>query len=282
MFILDLKVLASSCKKRKMRKKISQQLKSRIEKSYTLSKFVNKGCEGKVFKAIRKCDKKTVAVKFVTRARNLAEILNNVKLRTNGVRNVNRMLDYKIDDDETQFALVLDYMPKDLFHYITEYEPTENVCKIIMRQIILAVTDISKRAGLVHLDLKEENILIDPETLKIQICDFSSCMDASCLVETITSKYAITEYFLSPETVKDDKFYPTRSIVWIMGLICFNLLNACDDRWKKYKGQKIEKCLKFKDNISQEARDFVYKCCTVDVRIRPDVKHLLDLPWMRN
>ena len=103
---------------------------------------------------MRKSDQKTVAVKFVTEAKNLTEINNNIILRETGVKNVNRMLEYEIDHKAKQFALVLQYVPMDLFNFVTEYEPTEAVCKIIMANIISAVTDMSKLAGLVHMDSK--------------------------------------------------------------------------------------------------------------------------------
>ena len=65
--------------------------------------------------------------------------------------------------------------------------------------------------------------------------------------------------------------------------MCFNMLNASEDQWEIYSDKIIVKeRLKFKSCISKDARDFVYSCCEVDVRIRPDVKHLLTLPWLQN
>ena len=260
---------------------LSAKLIADIEKNYTLSNFVDSGTEGQVFKAIRKSDSTTVALKLVTEAKHLTEIQNNIVLGETGVRNVNRMVDYIIDHEAEHFALVLKYVPMDLWDYITDFEPTEDKCKIIMIQIITAVMDMSNLAGLVHLDLKEENILIDPETLNIQICDFSSCMQAKDSVATI-SRRKITDYFLAPESVKHNKFFASKSIVWVIGLMCFNMLNASPDLWDVYNDEVIEECFNFKDSISKEAKEFVLKCCEVDVKKRPNVKNLLNLPWLQN
>ena len=62
----------------------------------------------------------------------------------------------------------------------------------------------------------------------------------------------------------------------------FSMLNACGDQWKIFSDEIIVKeCIKFKDCISKDARDFVFTCLEVDVKVRPDVKHLLTLPWAR-
>ena len=259
---------------------ISAKLASDIEKNYVLSDFVESGNEGQVFKAIRKTDSTTVALKLVTDAKHMTEIQNNIVLGETGVRNVNRMVDYIIDHEAEHFALVLEYVPTDLWEYVTNYEPTEDKCKIIMRQIISAVIEMSTLAGLVHLDLKEENILIDPETLNIQISDFSSCMYAKDSVVTLSGRKK-SDYFLAPESVKQDKFFASKSIVWVIGLICFNVLNASPDLWDVYNDEIISECFNFKDGISKEAKEFVLKCCEVDVKKRPSVKNLLNLPWLK-
>ena len=280
--IIHLNVLPSSHKQSIRMTTISETLKSKIKEKYILAEFVQSGTEGRVYKAVRKSDKTKVAVKFVTDG-NLDEIKHNTKLRDTGVRYINKMLDSTIDEKAFQFALVLEYMPTDLWEFITANEPTEDVCRIIIRQIITAVMDMATLAKLVHLDLKEENILIDPTTLEIQICDFSTCMDANHLIEILPPDWNHTNYFLAPETVKKYIFYPTRSIVWVIGLMCFNMLNASEDQWKIFSDEIIVKDrLKFKDCISKDARDFVFTCLEVDVKVRHDVKHLLDLPWLKN
>ena len=106
-------------------------------------------------------------------------------------------------------------------------------------------------------------------------------MKASRLVETLTLHSRTTKALEAPETIKDDKFYPTRSIVWIIGLMSYNILTADNMPWEKYNNEVIEECFVFKEIISKEARDFVIKCCTVDVGKRPDLKHLMDLPWLK-
>ena len=63
---------------------------------------------------------------------------------------------------------------KDLFDYITDKGPLpETLAREFFKQIVQTVIGVHK-AGVVHRDLKDENILVDTKTGQLKVIDFGS------------------------------------------------------------------------------------------------------------
>ena len=92
---------------------------------------------------------------------------------------------------------------KDLFDFISDNGPLkEDLAKKIFRQIIDAVQKIHS-AGVIHRDIKDENILIDTQTHNVKIIDFGS---AAKLHHDIYSYFAGTRVYAPPEWIEFGTF----------------------------------------------------------------------------
>lgn len=98
-------------------------------------------------------------------------------MKTNNIPGVIQLIDYfELPDC---FMIVMERIGapgtcKDLFDFISDFGPIkEDLARVIFKQIITTVIQVHK-AGVVHRDIKDENILIDTRTYKVKLIDFGS------------------------------------------------------------------------------------------------------------
>lgn len=91
--------------------------------------------------------------------------------RANGHPNVVKLLDHAIEPDAT--ALVMEYVPRSLYDVLYEKESPfdETLIRVYAQQILSALEFIHSR-GVVHRDVKLENVLLSGDGARVALCDF--------------------------------------------------------------------------------------------------------------
>jgi serine/threonine protein kinase len=120
----------------------------------------------------------------------------------------------------------MDYIPSNLTVLIKEQRKIKKpfpppVRKVLVFQLFKALYYMSL-TNLCHRDLKPPNILINPQTFEVKICDFGSAKIFDKAESNVA--YICSRYYRAPELVMQATDYHTEIDVWSIGCIMVELL----------------------------------------------------------
>ncbi|XP_052806699.1 serine/threonine-protein kinase pim-2-like [Mya arenaria] len=260
-----------------------------LKQNISIQNYIDKGSTGKVYQARRRKDGKSVVVKFATwlKSKNRVppEIFNSLRLRKCGVQGVNKILGYEIQREHSpecvgRYYAVFEKHPMDIFTYVEKYAPPEPVVRDIVRSTITHLCEMDKKAGMMHMDIKPENTLIDPDTIGVTLCDVEFCVKTGEEFIPMKESEGGTIAFMAPERFLGLCF-PRKTSVWSIGIMTYAMLHANDVPFEKYIGN-ISLPIRFDSSVSTQASDFILMCLQPNPRKRPTADELLDCEWMKS
>jgi len=261
-----------------------------FEEDYTVSTSVlGKGYNGvvKLASAIHSSGKKRFAVKsFQTKG-----LADHKRWQLNSEIEIFLCMDHPhiarlVDVYETSetITIVMECAEGgELFDRVTSRRFSEDEAADATRQVLLALNYIHSH-GIVHRDLKLENILYDTKGgnhMKLIDFGFSKFNDSSHRLHTSCGTLA----YMAPEVLT--RSYTSQCDLWSLGVITFILLSGhmpfhgSDEsiQGSIMTGTYVMKPAHWK-GISQTARDFTRALLTLDPYARLDAKSALDHAWI--
>ena len=97
----------------------------------------------------------------------------------------------------------------------------ENVIAFILREVLQGIASLHKR-GIIHRDIKSDNILIRREDEAIKLTDFGYSCQLTQEKRMRESRVG-TLYWMAPEILKGHNKYDERCDIWSLGIFAFEL-----------------------------------------------------------
>ncbi|XP_006038915.1 glycogen synthase kinase-3 alpha [Alligator sinensis] len=128
--------------------------------------------------------------------------------------------------DEVYLNLVLDFVPETVYRVARHFSKAKQTIpviyvKVYMYQLFRSLAYIHSQ-GVCHRDIKPQNLLVDPDTAVLKLCDFGS---AKQLVRGEPNvSYICSRYYRAPELIFGATDYTSNIDIWSAGCVLAELL----------------------------------------------------------
>lgn len=280
----------ANCEKRRARKpaQATTRTPTRLpfELAYRVGDVLGKGGFGTVYAGLRNHDGASVAIKHVAKNKVTdwtmmvgrrvpleLKLLHGVQ----GVDGVIKLLDFYERSDSFIYVMERPSDCKDMFDFITEKKVIEeDLARNFFRQIVETVLACHSK-GVIHRDIKDENILVDLVTGKLKLIDFGS---GAIFKEEAYTDFDGTRVYAPPEWILHGSYFGCPATVWSLGVLLYDMV--CGDiPWEK-DHQIVSGSLLFTRKLSEECQDLLKRCLRRDVGERIQIQEILKHPWMQN
>jgi calcium-dependent protein kinase len=264
---------------------------------YKILSFLGEGSYGKVFKAREISTGRVLAVKKIQINNSLTKYKKTIK-EINLLKNLdhpNIVKFYDFFEEEENIYLMMEFLEGcTLKQYIQKTEIiSENNARIIIKQLLTALSYLHYACDICHRDIKPENIMFkeknDINSLKL--------LDFGLSLENFESKNYLencgTLVYMAPELLINNIKYTKGVDVWSVGIILYMLLmkgknpfyNRGDSKETVIKNIKNNNVIFNNDineenNISNMGKDLINKLLKKNPLYRYTIRSALEHPWI--
>ncbi|XP_030658103.1 myosin light chain kinase, smooth muscle isoform X7 [Nomascus leucogenys] len=268
---------------------VTVNTEQKVSDFYDIEERLGSGKFGQVFRLVEKKTRKVWAGKFFKAysAKEKENIRQEISIM-NCLHHPKLVQCVDAFEEKANIVMVLEIVSGgELFERIIDedFELTERECIKYMRQISEGVEYIHKQ-GIVHLDLKPENIMCVNKTgTRIKLIDFGL---ARRLENAGSLKVLFgTPEFVAPEVINYEPIgYATD--MWSIGVICYILVSGLSPFMGDNDNETLANVTSATwdfddeafDEISDDAKDFISNLLKKDMKNRLDCTQCLQHPWL--
>jgi len=256
----------------------------KLDKIYKIGDILGRGGFGTVYAGIRRKDGKNVAIKHIAKAKIVAmEIVNGKKVPLEvalmiAVKNIEgavKILDFFERVDSYVIVMERPESCKDMFDYISEKGSLdEKVAADFFRQVVETVIACHS-TGVIHRDIKDENILVNLKTGKLKLIDFGS---GAFLKSDHYTEFEGTRVYSPPEWVRCSRYLGPEATVWSLGILLYDMV--CGDIPFESDDEICNAEITFRNNVSQNCQNLIRSCLRIRPKDRIQLTDILSHVWL--
>merc|ERR1711874_771236 len=256
----------------------------KLDKIYKIGDILGRGGFGTVYAGIRRKDGKNVAIKHIAKAKIVAmEIVNGKKVPLEvalmiAVKNIEgavKILDFFERVDSYVIVLERPESCKDMFDYISEKGSLdEKLAANFFRQVVQTVLACHS-SGVIHRDIKDENILVNLKTGKLNLIDFGS---GAFMKDDHYTEFEGTRVYSPPEWIRCSRYLGQEATVWSLGILLYDMV--CGDIPFESDDEICNAEITFRNNVSQNCQNLIRSCLKIRPKDRIDLHKVLSHDWL--
>ncbi|KAH9396021.1 Ran GDP/GTP exchange factor [Tyrophagus putrescentiae] len=197
------------------------------------------------------------------------------------VPGVIRMLDWVAVNNGPQYVIVMERPEhaEDLMEFYNrapgEFDP--QLAQSLLRQLATTLLGCHQ-AGVLHCDLKEENLLIDRETKSLKLIDFN--LAHYLQPGKVYSKFVGTENCVPPEVITSGQYDGQQAEIWAIGVLFYRLVTGNEHPFGGVEKITSGQLVLGGKQLSPQFEDLLRKCLAINPRDRISLQDILQHPWV--